>query len=128
MFHVLPEHERAVISTLGRISGVKGPGTVFLVPLIQTMTRVDVRPIEARIRNAVATYRVADPVRALSAVASYRTAVETLLETAFGNTMRERGSDALTFEREGIREAIERAMRPACGEWGLVLDKVEVNR
>jgi regulator of protease activity HflC (stomatin/prohibitin superfamily) len=40
---ILREYERAVVFTLGRFSGVKGPGLVILIPFIQQMVRVDLR-------------------------------------------------------------------------------------
>jgi hypothetical protein len=40
---ILREYERAVVFTLGRFQGVKGPGLVILIPFIQQMVRVDLR-------------------------------------------------------------------------------------
>ena len=45
---ILREYERAVIFTLGRYTGTKGPGLVLLVPVVQQMVRVDLRIIVDR--------------------------------------------------------------------------------
>ena len=42
---ILREYERGVIFTLGRFTGVKGPGIILLVPLVQQMVRMDLRTI-----------------------------------------------------------------------------------
>src|SRR5438477_78560 len=44
-FNVLNEYERAVVFTLGRFTGIKGPGLVLIWPVIQRMRRVDLRVI-----------------------------------------------------------------------------------
>ena len=43
MFEVVPGHERGVVDTRGRPGGARGPGLVILIPVIQTMRRVDMR-------------------------------------------------------------------------------------
>ncbi len=53
MLYRLSENERAVIYTMGRISSVKGPGTVFVMPGLQTMKRVDVSPAKVESDAAV---------------------------------------------------------------------------
>ena len=41
--HIIPEYQRSVVFFLGRFWKVKGPGLVIIVPIIQTMFRVDMR-------------------------------------------------------------------------------------
>jgi regulator of protease activity HflC (stomatin/prohibitin superfamily) len=126
-FAILPAHERAVVSTLGRVSGVRGPGLVLIVPTLQTMKRIDIRGDVVQLRNLSVGYRVADPMLALTAVADYREAMEKLAETAFARAMSGRDSDALVFEREGIEAQVRAAMAPA-SDWGLAVERVAVNR
>lgn len=128
MFHVLPAHERAVVETLGRFSAVKGPGLVILVPVVQTMRRVDMREEAIELRVATVRYAVEDPAKALYAVADYRAAVGTLAETVMKRVLEGRASDALVFERAGIAEAMRKAMAEAAATWGIRIEKVEVNR
>ena len=42
---VMREYQRAVVFTFGRFSGVKGPGLMLLVPIVQQMVRVDLRTV-----------------------------------------------------------------------------------
>ncbi|MDX1581767.1 MAG: SPFH domain-containing protein, partial [Alphaproteobacteria bacterium] len=42
---ILREYERGVVFTLGRFSGVKGPGLIILIPFVQQMVRVDLRVV-----------------------------------------------------------------------------------
>ena len=48
MFYLIGEHERAVVRTLGRMSGLRGPGLIVLVAVLQQIKRVDIRETEAR--------------------------------------------------------------------------------
>jgi regulator of protease activity HflC (stomatin/prohibitin superfamily) len=75
---ILREYERGVIFTLGRFTGVKGPGLILLIPFVQQMVRMDLRTlvldvptqdvisrdnVSVRV-NAVIYFRVIDPERA----------------------------------------------------------------
>jgi regulator of protease activity HflC (stomatin/prohibitin superfamily) len=76
---ILREYERGVVFTLGRFTGVKGPGLILLIPYLQQMVRVDQRTavldvpsqdviskdnVSVKV-NAVIYYRVVDPERAV---------------------------------------------------------------
>ena len=128
MFHLLPEHERGVVYTLGRLTGVKGPGLVLLVPMLQAMRRVDLRPEVAQTRNAAVTWHVTDPARALEQVADYRDAMERLAQATFAKSLAGRAPDAPVFERRGMEQEIRKEMEGACSAWGIAIDKVVVNR
>ena len=128
MIHILPEHERAVITTLGKVSGVKGPGLVIVIPGLQAMTRVDVSPATLDLPNATVTYRVTDPAKALLAVADYRSAVGMLAEATLKTELAGRSKDALVFERKGIEDGIRKSMNGNAAAWGIQVDKVELKR
>lgn len=128
MFHRIPGHERAVVETLGRFSGVKGPGLVIVLPVLQTMRRVDMREQAIELRTATVVYAVEDPGKALYGVADYRAAMEALAETTVKRELEGRAADALVFERAGIEEAVRRKMAEAVVPWGIRVGKVEVNR
>jgi regulator of protease activity HflC (stomatin/prohibitin superfamily) len=128
MIHILPTHERAVIYTLGRLTGVKGPGLVIVIPGLQRMTRVDMRSATIELPNATVTYRVSDPAKALSEVADFRSAVTTLAESTLKRVLAGRSKDALVFERRGIEEEILKSMNAVAASWGIHLDKVELKQ
>ncbi len=72
---ILKEYERGVMFTLGRFTGVKGPGIILVIPILQQMTKVDLRVIVLDVPkqdvisrdnvsvkvNAVVYFRVVDP-------------------------------------------------------------------
>lgn len=128
MIHILPNHQRAVIFTLGKVSGVKGPGLVFMIPMLQTMTRVDMRETTAELPNAIVTYRVLDPAKAILGVVDYRHAMAGLAEATFRTVLAGRPTDAMVFERKGIEDEIRTHMNAAIPSWGIQVDKVEVKR
>src|SRR5213592_3034721 len=94
-FNVLREYERAVVFTLGRFTGVKGPGLIILVPVLQQMVRVDLRTVVLDIPpqdvitrdnvsvkvDAVVYFRVVDPAKSVVQVAKFLAATSYLAQT-----------------------------------------------
>src|SRR5579859_2990762 len=82
---ILREYERAVVFTLGRYTGTKGPGLVLLVPFVQQMVRVDLRIVVDEVPSqdvisrdnvsvkvsAVVYFRVVDAERAVIQAKNY---------------------------------------------------------
>lgn len=141
MIYILPSHERAVIFTLGRFQSVKGPGLVILVPALQQMTRVDMRPVTIELPMEIASsgnetakvsasvsYRVIDAAKALLQVADYRDAVKTLAQVTLKNVLDRRSMDGFVFERRGLEEGSLKAMNAVTAAWGILVDKVEMKR
>jgi regulator of protease activity HflC (stomatin/prohibitin superfamily) len=95
IFKILNEYERGVVFTFGRFTGVKGPGLIILVPLIQKMVRVDLRVIVLDVPtqdvisrdnvsvkvNAVIYFRIVDPAKAIIQVANPFEATSQLAQT-----------------------------------------------
>jgi regulator of protease activity HflC (stomatin/prohibitin superfamily) len=128
MIYNLPDHERAVIYTLGRLTGVKGPGTVFVFPGLQTMVRVDMRGATADLPNATVTYHLTDAAKAMTEVADFRDAVKRLADSTLARELAGRSKDALVFERRGIEDAALKSMNAVAAAWGVHVDKVELKR
>src|SRR5204863_7416909 len=92
---VLNEYERGVIFRLGRIIGAKGPGLIILIPLVDRMSRIDLRTVTLDVPpqdvisrdnvtikvNAVVYFRVTDPNRAVIEVENYLLATSKLAQT-----------------------------------------------
>src|SRR3981081_896617 len=92
---ILREYERGVVFTLGRFTGVKGPGLIILIPFVQQMVKVDLRvvcqdvpPQDVITRdnvtvkvNAVLYFRIVDPERAIIKVADFMAATSQLAQT-----------------------------------------------
>ena len=99
IFKILNEYERGVVFTFGRFTGVKGPGLIILVPLIQKMVKVDLRVIVLDVPtqdvisrdnvsvkvNAVVYFRIVDPAKAIIQVA-HAVGVQAELELAHALT------------------------------------------
>ena len=129
MIHLLKEHERLVVSTLGKISGVKGPGLVLVMPMLQTAVRMDLREtFTLATPHVTMTWRVVDPAKALEQVADYRQAIEQLAITVMKKILAGREVDALVFERQGVEAQALADMNAAAAAWGLEVQKVEAKR
>ena len=93
---ILREYERGVVFTLGRFTGVKGPGLIILIPVVQQMVKVDLRVMVQEVPpqdvisrdnvsvkvNAVIYFRVVDPERAIIQVNNYLVATSQLAQTS----------------------------------------------
>src|SRR5918996_324976 len=98
---ILREYERGVVFTLGRFSGVKGPGLIILVPLVQQMVRVDLRTVVLDVPsqdvisrdnvsvkvNAVLYFRVVDADRAVLQVENFMMATSQLAQTTLRSVL-----------------------------------------
>ena len=98
---IMREYERAVVFTLGRFSGVKGPGLIILIPFVQQLIRVDLRTIVLDVPtqdvisrdnvsvkvNAVIYFRVVDPDKAVIQVENFMTATSQLAQTTLRSVL-----------------------------------------
>lgn len=137
---VLREYQRFVIFTLGRFSGSRGPGLVFVVPLIQKGVRVDLRVrvldvptqdvisrdnVSAKV-SAVIYYRVTDPAKAIIEVENFESATSQLAQTTLRSVLGEHELDAMLAERKMINENIQEVLDEQYGSWGIKVSSVEI--
>jgi len=134
------QYEKAVMLTMGRFSGIKNPGWRIVIPVFQTMTKVDMRvkavdvPDQKAITkdniavgvNAVIYYRVADAERAILNVEDYFHAMSQLAQTTMRNAVGEVELDDLLAERDKISERIRGIVDHASDDWGIKVDNVEL--
>ena len=137
---VINEYKRAVIFTLGRYSGVKGPGLFFLIPLLQTSQIVDIRtkvmdvPNQEVITkdnipvtiNAVVYFRIVDSAKAVLQVQDYKYAVLQLAQTMMKNIVGEKTLDELLQQRAQIAEAIKKELDVKTDVWGIDITVLEL--
>jgi regulator of protease activity HflC (stomatin/prohibitin superfamily) len=123
-FAVLREYERFVVFTLGRFSGVRGPGPVFIVPLVQKAVRVDLRvrvlsvPVQDVISrdnvsvkvSAVIYYRVSSPDAAIIQVEDFAEATSQLAQTTLRSVLGEQELDAMLAERKPLNDNIQKIL------------------
>jgi regulator of protease activity HflC (stomatin/prohibitin superfamily) len=137
---VLREYERAVVFRLGRLIGQKGPGIVLLIPIIDRMVRVDLRTVTFDIPpqdlitrdnvpakvNAVAYFRVIDPVKSVVEVERVRAATSQIAQTTLRSVLGKADLDMLLAEREQLNESLQQIIDDQTDPWGVKVTTVEI--
>lgn len=134
------QYERGIVFTMGRFSGAKEAGWRLVLPVFQTMTKVDLRTIafdvpsqdaitkdnvSAKI-NAVIYYKIVDPAKSVLEVLNVHYAVSQLAQTTMRNVAGEVTLDELLGSRTMISEKIERIVDEATAAWGVEVSTVEL--
>ena len=137
---ILREYQRGVIFTLGRFSGVRGPGLIILIPFIQQMVRVDLRTIVLDVPtqdvishdnvsvhvNAVVYFRVIDPEKAIIQVESFLDATSELAQTTLRSVLGGHELDEMLAERERLNRDIQQILDKQTDDWGIKISNVEI--
>lgn len=137
---VLPEFQRGVVLTLGRYTSTKGPGLVLLIPIVQTMVRVDLRVtvmdvppqdvisrdnVSVRV-NAVVYFRVVDSDKAVLQVADFLQATSQLAQTRLRSVLGQHELDDILSQRESINLTLQKILDEATDPWGIKVANVEI--
>jgi len=137
---VLNEYQRGVMLTLGRYTGTKGPGLIYVWPLIQSMSRVDLRTVVMDVPpqdvisrdnvtvkvNAVVYFRVVDPSLAILQVVHFYEATSQLAQTTLRSVLGQHDLDSLLAEREVLNRDIQAILDKATDAWGIKVTTVEI--
>jgi regulator of protease activity HflC (stomatin/prohibitin superfamily) len=137
---ILREYERGVIFFLGRFSGVKGPGLIIVIPVVQQMVRVDLRvrvfdvPTQDVISrdnvsvkvNAVVYFRVVDPESSIIQVANFIEATSQLAQTTLRAVLGKHDLDEMLGEREKLNSDIQEVLDKQTDAWGIKVSNVEI--
>jgi len=137
---VLREYERAVVFTLGRFTGVKGPGMIVIIPLVQQIERVELRTVVMDVPsqdvisrdnvsvkvNAVVYYRVIDPERAIIQVENFNAATSQLAQTTLRAVLGKHELDEMLAEREKLNKDIQKDLDIQTDTWGIKVSNVEI--
>src|ERR1700755_2693200 len=137
---VLREYERGVIFRLGRLIAQKGPGLIILIPVIDRMVRVDLRTVTLHIPpqevitrdngpsrvNAVASFRVIDPNKAIVEVENFLLATSQISQTALRSVLGKAEFDQLLSERERLNEELQKIIDESTEPWGVKVTAVEI--
>ncbi|MDZ4661622.1 MAG: slipin family protein [Pseudomonadota bacterium] len=140
VFRVLPEWERGVILRLGRSMGIRGPGLIILVPVLESLIRIDTRTITMDVPpqdvitldnislkvNAVVYFRVTDPESAITKVEDYYFATSQLAQTTLRTVIGQFQMDELLANREKINIRLQEILDRQTGPWGVKVGLVEV--
>ena len=137
---ILREYERGVIFRLGKLLGAKGPGVIFLIPIVDRMVRMDLRVVTISVEkqevmtrdnvpvtvDAVVYFRVVDPESAVIQVANFFEATSQLAQTTLRAVLGKHGLDEMLGERERLNADIQRILDTQTSAWGVKVTSVEV--
>jgi regulator of protease activity HflC (stomatin/prohibitin superfamily) len=138
---ILKEWERGVVLRLGRaLPGVKGPGLILLIPIIDRLLKVDTRivtlqvpPQEVITRDNVSTkvtavvlFRVVDANMAITKNVDFMYATSQVSQTSLRSILGQHSLDQLLAERESINERLQEVIDTQTAPWGVKVAVVEV--
>jgi regulator of protease activity HflC (stomatin/prohibitin superfamily) len=137
---VLREYERGVVFTLGRFTGVKGPGLILLIPFVQQMVRTDLRTMVHDVPpqdvishdnvsvqvNAVIYFRIIDPQKAIIQVADFMAATSQLAQTTLRSVLGKHELDEMLAERDKLNNDIQEILDSQTDAWGIKVANVEI--
>jgi regulator of protease activity HflC (stomatin/prohibitin superfamily) len=137
---ILREYERGVVFTLGRFSGVKGPGLVLLVPFAQQLVKIDLRTVVLNIASqdiisrdnvsvkvsAVLYFRVVDADKAVIQVERYMEATSQLAQTTLRSVLGKHDLDEILSERDRLNADLQEILDRQTESWGVKVANVEI--
>jgi regulator of protease activity HflC (stomatin/prohibitin superfamily) len=137
---ILREYQRGVVFTLGRFSGVKGPGLIILIPFAQQMVKVDLRVVVQVVPaqdvisrdnvsvkvNAVLYFRIVDPERAIIRVEDFMAATSQLAQTTLRSVLGKHELDEMLAERDKLNADIQEILDQQSDAWGIKVTAVEI--
>jgi regulator of protease activity HflC (stomatin/prohibitin superfamily) len=137
---VLNEYERGVMFTLGRFTGIKGPGIIFVVPMVQQMRKVDLRVIVLNVPkqdvitrdnvsvkvNAVVYFRIVDAGKAIIQVENAFDATSQVAQTTLRSVVGQHEMDDLLSQRDKLNVDLQRILDQNTETWGIKVSNVEI--
>jgi len=137
---IMAEYQRIVIFRLGRLLGIKGPGLVFIVPIIDKIIRLDLRtrvidvPKQRVITkdnvtvdvDAVVYFRITDPEKAIVEVQRYEVATSLLAQTTLRDVLGQRTLDELLSKREELNKSLQTLIDQGTDPWGIKVSAVTI--
>ncbi|SDA89526.1 MULTISPECIES: slipin family protein [Mesorhizobium] len=137
---ILREYQRGVVFTLGRFTGVKGPGLIILVPFVQQMVKVDLRVVVQDVPpqdvisrdnvsvkvNAVLYFRIVDAERAVIQVEDFMAATNQLAQTTLRSVLGKHELDEMLAERDKLNSDIQEILDQRTDAWGIKVSNVEI--
>jgi regulator of protease activity HflC (stomatin/prohibitin superfamily) len=141
---ILREYERGVIFRLGRLiaGGKKGPGLIFLIPIIDRMVKVSLRTVVMDVPpqdvitqdnvsvkvNAVIYFRVLEPEKAIVEVENYLMATSQISQTTLRSVLGQSELDDLLSQREKLNLRLQQIIDSHTTPWGIKVSNVEVKQ
>lgn len=140
MVRILREYERGVIFRLGKLLGTKGPGIIFLIPLVDRMVKMDLRVVTIDVSrqemmtrdnvpvsvDAVVYFRVVDAEAAVVKVENFLKATSLMSQTTLRSVIGQSELDELLSHREMINQKLQEIVDRQTDPWGIKVTAVEV--
>jgi regulator of protease activity HflC (stomatin/prohibitin superfamily) len=137
---ILREYQRGVIFRLGKLQGARGPGLIFLIPVVDRMVRMDLRVVtidvpkqEVMTRDnvpatvdAVVYFRVVDPNEAVVKVENFWKATSLIAQTTLRSVLGQSPLDDLLSQRDIINQKLQEIIDKQTEPWGIKVTAVEV--
>jgi len=137
---IMAEYQRIVIFRLGRLKGIKGPGLVFIIPIIDKIIKLDLRtrvidvPKQRVITkdnvtvdvDAVVYFRITDPQKAVIEVQRYDVATSLLAQTTLRDVLGQKSLDELLSKREELNKSLQTLIDQGTDPWGIKVSAVTV--
>lgn len=137
---ILREYERGVIFRLGKLQGAKGPGLIFLIPIIDKMVKMDLRVVTIDVSkqeimtkdnvpatvDAVVYFRVVDPNAAVVKVENFWKATSLIAQTTLRSVIGQSPLDDLLSQRDVINQKLQEIIDKQTEPWGIKVTSVEV--
>ena len=137
---ILNEYERAVMFSLGRFTGIRGPGVIVVWPVLQRAIKVDLRVIVLNVPkqdvitrdnvtvkvNAVVYFRIVDAGRAIVQVANVWEATSQVAQTTLRSVLGQHEMDELLSQRDKLNADIQRILDDTTEAWGVKVTNVEL--
>jgi len=139
---VLREYERGVVFRLGRLIRAKGPGIIFLIPIVDRLVRVSLRTVVLDVPpqdvitqdsvsikvNAVVYFRVIDPQKAIVQVENFLAATSQISQTTLRSVLGQSELDDLLSQRDKINHKLQQIIDANTEPWGVKVSNVEVKQ
>lgn len=137
---VVKEYERAIVFRLGRLIGAKGPGLIFRIPIVDSLRVIDLRTVTFDVPrqriitrdnitievDAVAYYRVADPIKAVVTIKDFITATNLLGQSMLRDLLGQFELDEILAKREELGKKLTELLDVATDPWGIKVVSVTI--
>ena len=137
---ILREYERGVVFRLGKLQDAKGPGVVFLFPIVDKMVRMDLRVVTIDVSkqevmtkdnvpatvDAVVYFRVVNPLDAVVKVENYYRATSLIAQTTMRSVLGQSSLDDLLSQRDVINQKLQEIIDRQTEPWGIKVTSVEI--
>ncbi len=142
MVRILNDWERGVVLRLGKAIGVRGPGLILLIPVVERMVKIDTRTITMNVDpqdvitrdnvsmqvNAVLYFKVVSPLEAITKIEDYYFATSQLAQTTLRSVMGQYALDEVLAHRDKINTALQAILDKHTEAWGIKVTMVEVKQ